>query len=220
MMTDYEDLLGGIDLSGTVNSNECGKHVLIQNTLAHFDELALDQYFGINFLDIETTGLSGSMEPLFLIGLLKVGDDGIKCTQLLARNPSEEASVLLELLSFVKERTTLMTFNGDSFDIPYIEKRMSYCNLSFPEVVSVDLLKPARKRYRDKLASCSLQSLERNVLKLSDWNREDDIPGSAIPRVYWEYVNSGNDGLLLPIIKHNLMDLLSTARLWALFMRP
>ncbi|HOG53409.1 MAG TPA: ribonuclease H-like domain-containing protein [Bacillota bacterium] len=219
-MTDYEGLLEGADLAGSVNSNDGGKHVLIQNVLEHFDELALDRYFGINFLDIETTGLSGYMEPLFLIGLLKVGEEGIRCTQLLARNPSEEASILLELLSHVKDKSTLMTFNGDSFDIPYIVKRMSYCNLTFPEVVSVDLLKPARKRFKDKLASCSLQSLERNVLKLSDWNREDDIPGSAIPRVYWEYVNSGNHGLLLPIIKHNLMDLLSTARLWALFMRP
>lgn len=220
MITDYVDLLCGVDLAGSVNSNESGKHVLIQNVLDPFEELVVDQYFGINFLDIETTGLSGSMEPLFLIGLLKVGEEGIRCTQLLARDPSEEPSILLEMMSYVRDKSTLMTFNGDSFDIPYIEKRMSYCNLSFPEVISVDLLKPARKRYRDKLASCSLQSLERNVLKLSDWNREDDIPGSAIPRVYWEYVNSGNDGLLLPIIKHNLMDLLSTARLWALFMRP
>lgn len=220
MITDYEGLLNGVDLVGESNSNDSGRHVLIQNVLPHLDELKVDDYFGLNFLDIETTGLSGATEPLFLIGLLRVGEDGIACTQLLARNPSEEPSILLELLSHIKEKSCLMTFNGDSFDIPYIQKRMGYCSMTFPDVVSVDLLKPARRRYKDKLASCSLQSLERNILRLSDWNREEDIPGSAIPRVYWDYVNNGNSDLLLPIIKHNLMDLLSTARLWKLFMRP
>lgn len=220
MITDYEFMLGGVDLYGSLNSNQCGKHVLIKNVLQPLDDLKVDDYFGLNFLDIETTGLSGEFGPLFLIGLLKVGENGINCTQLLARSPCEEASILLEMLSYVKDKSCLMTFNGDGFDIPFIAKRMSYCGITFPDVVSVDLLKPARRRFRDKLASCSLQSLERNILMLSDGNREEDIPGSAIPRVYWEYVNSGNTDLLHPIIKHNLMDLLSTARLWALFMRP
>lgn len=220
MMSDYEHMVSGARLIGEDVRNEFGICSVIENSLPCVDEIRYEDYFGINFLDIETTGLSGIDQPLFLIGLLSVQEGGLACTQLLARSPSEEPAVLYQLLSHVKDRSAVMTFNGDSFDIPYIEKRMSYCNIMLPDIVSVDLLKPARKRYKNRLASCSLQSLERNILGLSDWNREDDIPGSKIPRVYWDYVNNRNYDLLLPIIKHNIMDLVSTARLWNIFMRP
>ncbi len=220
MISDYEHILRESTLNGEVLCNSLGKFTLIENELPQVDGLRYEDYFGLHFLDIETTGLFGAEQPLFLIGLLKVVEQGLVCTQLLARNPGEEPAALLHLLSYIKDGTAVMTFNGDSFDIPYIEKRMSYCNITLPEIVSVDLLKPARKRYKDKLASCSLQSLERNVLGLADWNREDDIPGGKIPRVYWDYVNTSEYSLLLPIIKHNIMDLISTARLWAILSRP
>lgn len=220
MISDYDYLLKESTLFGEVLRNSFGEYTLIENELPHVDGLNYEDYFGLNFLDIETTGLFGQEQPLFLIGLLKVVERGLICTQLLAKNPNEEPAALLQLLSHIRDGSAVMTFNGDSFDLPYIEKRMSYCNIALPDIVSVDLLKPARRRYRDKLASCSLQSLERNVLGLADWNREDDIPGGQIPKVYWNYVNSREYSLLLPIIKHNIMDLISTARLWAILSRP
>lgn len=220
MISDYEHLLQGTSLHGQVLQNSMGRFSLIENELPHLNGLSYEDYFGIHFLDIETTGLFGAEQPLFLIGLLKVMENGLACTQILARNPDEEPAALLHLLTYLKHGSAVMTFNGDSFDLPYIEKRMSYCNITLPEIVSVDLLKPARKRYKDKLASCSLQSLERNVLGLANWSREDDIPGSRIPKVYWDYVNTSEYSLLLPIIKHNIMDLISTARLWSILARP
>ncbi len=220
MISDYEHLLRESTLHGEVLRNSLGQFILIENKLPHVDGLNYEDYFGLSFLDIETTGLFGAEQPLFLIGLLKVVEQGLVCSQLLARNPDEEPAALLQLLSYIRDGSPVMTFNGDSFDIPFIEKRMSYCNIVLPEIISIDLLKPARKRYKDKLASCSLQSLERNVLGLADWNREDDIPGGKIPRVYWDYVNTSEYSLLLPIIKHNIMDLISTARLWAILARP
>ena len=220
MISDYEYLLRGSSLYGDARSNSLGQFTLIENRLPHVDGLNYEDYFGLHFLDIETTGLFGAEQPLFLIGLLKVVEQGLVCTQLLAKNPDEEPAALLQLLSYIRDGSAVMTFNGDSFDLPFIEKRMSYCNIALPEIVSVDLLKPARRRYKDKLASCSLQSLERNILGLSEWNREEDIPGGRIPKVYWDYVNTSEYSLLLPIIKHNIMDLISTARLWAILARP
>lgn len=220
MISDYEYLLRESSLYGDVRSNSLGQFTLIENRLPHVDGLNYEDYFGLHFLDIETTGLFGAEQPLFLIGLLKVVEQGLVCTQLLAKNPDEEPAALLQLLSYIRDGSAVMTFNGDSFDLPFIEKRMSYCNIALPEIVSVDLLKPARRRYKDKLASCSLQSLERNILGLSEWNREEDIPGGRIPKVYWDYVNTSEYSLLLPIIKHNIMDLISTARLWAILARP
>lgn len=220
MIVDYELIVSVADLVGRESRNEAGRHVLIANDLPVPEGMEYEDYFGIHFLDIETTGLSGLYGPLFLIGILEVGERGLSCTQLLAREPCEEPSVLRGLLDHLPHGACLMTFNGDSFDIPYIETRMNFCSLTMPEINSIDLLKPARKRYKDKLASCSLQSLERHVLKLPDYTREDDIPGYAIPRVYWECVNSGNLSLLLPVVKHNILDLISTARLWGILMKP
>jgi uncharacterized protein YprB with RNaseH-like and TPR domain len=220
MISDYEGIVACAKFSGICIRNQYGTCQIIDNILPTTDDIRHDEYYGLVFLDIETTGLSGADSPLFLIGLLRTMEGKLQSTQLLAREPAEEAAALYELLSYIDSSTVVLTFNGDSFDIPYIKRRMSYCDIILPEIKSIDLLKPARMRYKEKLASCSLQSLEKNVLNLSELSREGDIPGYKIPQKYWEYVNYRDYSILEPIIKHNIMDLISTARLWNRFRRP
>jgi hypothetical protein len=72
------------------------------------------------FVDIETTGLSSSV-PLFLVGALRL-DGEPRLDLFLARDLPEERA-LLAAFARLAEGKTLITFNGKSFDWPYIEGR-------------------------------------------------------------------------------------------------
>ena len=72
------------------------------------------------FLDIETTGLSAKNSICYLIGLAYYKDKSFECTQLFADTPDDEPVILQELLSYISRFKAIVTYNGDTFDIPYI----------------------------------------------------------------------------------------------------
>ena len=72
------------------------------------------------FFDIETTGLTARMSYIYLIGAIAWEDNCWKCTQWFAQNTIEEPDILKEFLAYTQDKTLLIHFNGDRFDIPYI----------------------------------------------------------------------------------------------------
>ncbi|HYO25081.1 MAG TPA: ribonuclease H-like domain-containing protein, partial [Lacipirellulaceae bacterium] len=76
---------------------------------------------GVLFLDLETCGFSGS--ALFLAGLLRETEGRLAVELLLARDYSEEAAVLASLWRRLGECTSIVTFNGKSFDWPMVVDR-------------------------------------------------------------------------------------------------
>ena len=87
----------------------------------------------ICYLDIETTGLR--MSPLFLVGLMytavNASGGSLVVDQLFARDYSEEEVVLGFLAECMPRFDILVTFNGISFDVPYIQERMTVHRLVF-----------------------------------------------------------------------------------------
>ena len=81
------------------------------------------------YLDIETTGLS--MSPLFLVGLMYTVDGRLMMDQLFARDYSEEGVVLRFLADMMPRFEILVTFNGITFDVPFIKERMTIHRLAF-----------------------------------------------------------------------------------------
>ncbi|MBM3264593.1 MAG: ribonuclease H-like domain-containing protein [candidate division Zixibacteria bacterium] len=157
------------------------------------------------YVDIETTGFTSV--PLFLIGLMYVEDDRLRVSQLLARDYSEEAAVLYHLAERLDRYDCLITFNGKTFDMPYIRDRYfaSAIRCRFP-TKHLDLLGLSRRRWRKKLPDCRLQTLERWVCGR---NRNGDIPGRDIPETYRLFVQTQNAGLIKPILDHNALDLIT-----------
>ena len=130
------------------------------------------------FCDIETTGLS-SAEPLFLIGTMRFIEGKARLQLFLARHPNEEKAILEAFGGGVRAKT-LVTFNGKSFDWPFIEGRATRNLVRLPKPAGhFDLLFAARRRYRSQLPNCRLQTLEAGVCKRG---RKGDIPSSRIPR--------------------------------------
>ncbi len=165
------------------------------------------------FCDIETTGLSAA-NPLFLIGTMRFLGDEPRLQLYLARDFDEEKAVL-EAFSKVVRGKTLITFNGKSFDWPFIEGRARRHKVNLPEPAGhYDLLFSARRRYRTELPNCKLQTLEMGVCKRG---RKGDIPSSQIPERYHDFVDMHRAGqgayLLSPVLFHNALDVLTMAEL-------
>jgi uncharacterized protein YprB with RNaseH-like and TPR domain len=166
------------------------------------------------FLDLETLGLHNA--PLFLIGLLRIESKGaLVCHQLLARNQEEEASVVEAFCEMLKEIHLLVTFNGIGFDLPLLRARAGAHGMALPPIAAhLDLLPEARSRYRYLLPNCKLKTLEQS---LCGRRRDGDIAGAEIPPAYQHFVRTGDASRLADILHHNLLDLVTTAELLALF---
>jgi uncharacterized protein YprB with RNaseH-like and TPR domain len=162
------------------------------------------------FLDTETTGLAGGTGTYaFLIGLGYFTPDRFICKQLLMRDYNEELALLYLLDQELGARNTIVSFNGKTFDIPLLQTRYALSRLplaGFNGHRQLDLLHMSRRLWRQKLESCSLGSLEVNVLGV---RRTDDLPGFLIPQRYFDFLTTGNAQLLVDIVRHNLLDIYS-----------
>ncbi len=164
------------------------------------------------FLDIETTGLGGT--PLFLVGILHIGNHGPHIHQLLARHYAEEPAVLAATSQILDEVQVLVSFNGRSFDVPYLRDRTRYHRMEWHLELEhhVDMLHVARRQRDLPVPDHRLVTLERRICGR---RREDDIPGSLIPAAYHRFVDTGESEELATIIHHNQVDLLTTMELAA-----
>lgn len=167
------------------------------------------------FVDTETTGLAGGAGThVFLVGLGKFIDDGFQVRQFFLRHPGEERALLSAVEAELGSSSCLVTYNGRSFDIPMLQTRfrMHHHHCPLPES-HLDLLHTARAVWKHRLPSCSLGTIERDVLGIV---RVDDAPGWMIPQIYFDYLQSRQVDTLSNVFNHNRQDILSLARIAAL----
>jgi uncharacterized protein len=170
------------------------------------------------FFDLETTGLSGGAGTYaFLVGCASFDDDGAFVTrQFLLTRVADEKPLLAAVAGELARAGALVSFNGKSFDAPVLETRYLYHRLPWAgdRLPHVDVLHPARRFWRDEqeMASCSLVSLERQILGA---RRIGDVPGIEIPARYFQFIRSGDARPLAAVLEHNRLDLLSLAGLTA-----
>ena len=167
----------------------------------------------IVFLDTETTGLAGGTGTYaFLIGLGYITDQGLVIEQYVMRDFDEEYPMLQSVIDTLKRFRVLVTFNGKSFDWPLLESRLIYSRLRTIswENAHLDLLHISRRLWGRSLDSCSLMSIEETILGNV---REDDIPGSQIPQIYFEYLDSRDTEMMIRVMQHNEWDIAAMAAL-------
>ncbi|NQT88362.1 ribonuclease H-like domain-containing protein [bacterium] len=168
------------------------------------------------FMDIETTGLGCT--PVFLIGVLVVRDGDIVCRQFLARDYAEERAIVSDFVAEAQRSPCFVTFNGKSFDVPFLRMRAAATGVDFHEPrTHFDLLHESRRAFRDRLPDCKLQTLERYVCQRY---RGDDIPGSEIAQAYHRFVRTGDARDVAVIVKHNLWDLVTMVHLMTKILLP
>lgn len=164
------------------------------------------------FMDIETLGLKEV--PLILIGVAEASEDGLIINQYLLRDLKEERAVLESFLSHQDNDNFYVTFNGRSFDVPFIRSRMHYYGMKNNiNSQHLDLLHFSRRQWKNQLPNCRLQTLEKHLFGLE---RCDDVPSSQVPEFYLTYRKTGNIGPLVPIIEHNREDVVTLAKILSL----
>lgn len=167
------------------------------------------------FLDTETTGLAGGAGTYaFLIGIGRLEGGCFHVRQFFMRHPGEEQAQLAAVAEWLEDCSGLVTFNGRSFDMPLLATRCTvHRRRPFLDgAPHLDLLPAARRVWRRRLESCSLTSLEREVLGT---HRQDDVPGWLIPYRYFRYQQDGDARPLVGIFHHNLLDILTMVSLTA-----
>jgi hypothetical protein len=161
------------------------------------------------FLDLETAGLSSA--PLFLIGMLIWTPEGAVVRQYLARDYSEERAALELYMREAQERDVIVSFNGKSFDVPFVRVRATTNAVEYFEPPwHLDMLHVSRRAWKGQFKNYKLQTLEHRVCGR---RRTGDIPGAEIPAAYHAFVRTGNAAEMSLIIKHNRLDLLTLAEL-------
>jgi hypothetical protein len=190
---------------------------------------------GALFLDLETCGLSGS--ALFLVGMLRPVDGRLAVELLLARDYSEEAAVLASFWQLLAGVTTIVTFNGKSFDWPMVVDRSRRHRLSVPRVSFVGVKKSGRPGTHalphpsplpggegtEGIAHVDLLHLSRRRWRseLPDCKlqtlerhvcgrlRTDDMPSSQIPAAYQQFVRTKFEREMDAVLMHNAIDLVT-----------
>ncbi|RMF42199.1 MAG: hypothetical protein D6755_11745 [Anaerolineae bacterium] len=166
------------------------------------------------FFDTETTGLaSAGGTYAFLIGAGRFYGDTFRVAQFFLREPGEEAAQLAALSEFASGCRVWVSFNGRSFDGPLLRTRYTLNGLSNPLEGSLhlDLLLLARRLWRERLPSRTLLSLEARILGFT--RTQEDIPSWVIPRLYLDYLTTGDARLLKSVFYHNEKDVLAMAAL-------
>ena len=164
------------------------------------------------FFDLETTGFSSS--PLFLAGTLTLDGGEPVLRQRFARDYAEEEAVIVDTLEEIGAGGSLVSFNGKSYDVPFLRARSACHRIAFSlDIPHVDLLHQARRVWKGRFPDFRLQTLERIFTPRA---RTGDIPGGDIPDLYHGYVRRGHEPLLRNVFRHNLRDIVTLVRLFFL----
>ncbi|NPV76783.1 MAG: hypothetical protein HPY59_10470 [Anaerolineae bacterium] len=166
------------------------------------------------FLDTETSGLAGGTGTYpFMVGLGYYTDQGFIVHQLFMRSPQDEQSLLSSLSSFIESFKVVVTFNGKSFDVPILNSRhvLNGVPSPFKKLRHIDLLHLSRRIWRNRLKDRSLGSLESEILETT--REQIEIPGWLVPKIYYDYLRSGDARPLEGVFYHNTTDIISLAAL-------
>ncbi|MEZ4769896.1 MAG: ribonuclease H-like domain-containing protein [Caldilineales bacterium] len=216
------------------------------------EEMAAFDFRRAAFIDTETSGLSGGAGTFaFMVGIGtfeesggageresgrekgeegKEGNEG-KGTEYVVRqvfmeNPGQERALLRAVAEVLARCTGLVSFNGRAFDAPLLENRYLLNREPSPlqGLLHFDLLPAARQRWRLRLPSRSLGSLEHDILGFE--RSEEDVPGWLIPSIYQQYARGGDAvtpqvlGDVARVFYHNLHDIVNMAPLAAILCAP
>ncbi len=158
------------------------------------------------FFDIEATGLKAAYSHLYLIGAAhRLRDGSWQITQWMAERPQEEAALIRTFDAYLKPYTSLIHFNGNRFDIPYIlEKEEKYgLETKIRDMKSEDIylsVRPLRKLL--KMHHMNQKSLE----QFMGVDREDPFDGGQLINVYRDWIKDGGEERLQALLLHNSED--------------
>ncbi|MFX0005074.1 MAG: ribonuclease H-like domain-containing protein [Candidatus Hodarchaeota archaeon] len=173
------------------------------------------------FLDIETLGIIDS--PVIMVGIGFFKNEKFKIHIFFTRKLEEEIAIYEHLRTEILPNfKCFITYNGKTFDIPYLANRFLYFfdenpmisedDLPYEKINTVfhhiDLYHHCRRLFRGKFNTYSLTNIEE---KLLNWTRENKLPSNLVGHCYRKYSENTKRyiGLIKEIIEHNYYDIYS-----------
>lgn len=156
--------------------------------------------------DIETMGLMPYKD--MIISASFYDPAGGSCVSYFADSPANEINLILDILNKLSENDVVVTYNGDSFDLPFVltrAKKYKLCD-KLPLLYSCDMYRILKKYWPMAQTMKSLrQKAVEIALGLAD-DRTDEIPGSECISLYNQYIAGINDRAKDLILLHNKDD--------------
>ena len=175
------------------------------------------------YFDIETTGLKAETSHLYLIGYAVQKQPGSwEITQLFAEKTEDERYLLKAFSDICMRYRTVIHFNGDRFDIPYLEtKYQEYSMLSpFHQMDTADIYRMVRP-YRNLLGLERLN--QKTIEQFLGFRRQDRYDGGQLIWIYRAYRDGRSEdprGDLEKLLLHNYEDVLGMLSLTILTAYP
>lgn len=171
----------------------------------------LDKYGPLEemlFFDIETTGFSANTSFVYLIGCItySMEQNAFQVTQWFSEGRQEESLLLHTFFEYAKKYKTLIHYNGQGFDMPYLSKKCMTYNLPyrFSNFNSLDLYRSISP-YKKLLKLPQLK--QKSVEEFLEIYREDPFSGGELISVYEDYLVNPKEESYQALMKHNLDDL-------------
>lgn len=167
------------------------------------------------FFDIETTGFNKKKDVIILITYGNFVDNKtFLLRQYFCEDLSEEREILLSFKRDLTGRNVFCSYNGVSFDEPFIINRLLRYNIMPVDIKEhIDLYAMIRPYYKVLgMDRCNLKTVE----KFLGINRKDKIDGGISVELYENYLESGNSELKEIIMLHNYEDVLYLPQIFKL----
>ncbi|MBO5565089.1 MAG: ribonuclease H-like domain-containing protein [Lachnospiraceae bacterium] len=161
---------------------------------------------GVLYFDIETTGLSADRSKVYLIGCAGHEEGGWNLTQWFDDTGRDEKEVLSSFLMYASQFQTLVHFNGNHFDLPFVAKRLEAYGLtnSLTGLASLDLYQEIAPY---KMLLNMPNAKQQTVEAVFGTGREEHMSGGDLIPVYEEYVRSKQQDDLSSLLYHNEADI-------------
>ena len=147
------------------------------------------------YLDIETTGLTPIYDDITVVGIYLCDGVERKVVQLVGREANADS-----IMDAMKGISVIYTYNGKSFDLPFIRSRLN---------LNLD----AMFEHHDLMYDCwrknlygGFKSVER---QLGIERRLKDVDGYEAIRLWWRYVDNSDTGALDTLLEYNKEDILN-----------
>lgn len=167
----------------------------------HLDEI----YKNSLFFDIETTGLSRQYSDLISITILLYEECEYKIYQIFCQYKIDQAEAIKHLKYLMKSKKYVITYNGNTFDIPFLleKAKQSNIDLDFDSMIKVDLY-----NYMQKLKNkvCTENLKLKTIEKFFNINRNDTLIGKDIITLYEAYKLEPRKEFSYLILSHNYED--------------
>ena len=158
------------------------------------------------FFDIETTGLSPSSAQIYLIGALCFPKKGpAVLRQWFAASLFEEQELLRSFFAFAAPFRTLVHFNGQRFDLPFLSACSAQYHLPYPldRKDSLDLYASVAP-FRPLFATQKLT--QRALEQRLQLTRKDPFDGGELIAQYLSWLTTRDEDLLQNMLGHNAAD--------------